>query len=311
MPIEEAVWNTKPPRGFVTLRSGVKLAFFLPMPFSSAAPAALETFDRYVVGIPDGALRWSAVGASAGEWRPVAKTTIGRCRSMLTGGGPATRSLTAFTLTDGEEGGAAPGYSIQVVGGQPSARLPDELGLVQMTFPSSVLAEAVIEKFVAFATHLAEPLPYVSGYGSPALIWSESDPGASLRAAWGQAVRYAGYDVASNETARLRLGRRVRGARWLTFLGPELLARVGGVGALEATLPEPVTRAPAGHGTSLRAGAAPELGDRNRHEETPLLRAVARVLEPITQFEESMLLRSPFAAGHESEFLRWERRFLT
>jgi hypothetical protein len=310
MPTDEPVWKTLPPKDFVILRSGVTLAFFLPMPFGEVATAALETFERYLAGIPQGVLRWSAVGATTDEWKPLAKTTLGRCRALLTGDGPATRNLTAFTLTDGQEGGAAPGYSILVVGGKPSPRLLDELALIQMTFPSSVLAEDGIEKFVTFATHLAEPLPYVSGYGSPALVWSESDPTAGLRAAWGQAVRHAGYDVESNETGRLRLGVRVRGARWLTFLGPELLAKLGGLDAMKANLPVTVTLEPAGHGTLMRAGAVAEIGDRNRREETPLLRAVARVLEPVTQFEESMLLRSPFAAGHESEFLEWERRFL-
>lgn len=307
----EPVWKTQPPKDFVILRSGVTLAFFLPMPFGDVAAAALQTFDRYLAGIPQGVLRWSAVGATAREWKPLAKTTLGRCRTMLTGTGPGTRNLTAFSLTDGGEGGAAPGHSFQVVGGKPSPRLPHELALVQMTFPSSVLTEDGIEKFVAFATHLAEPLPYVSGYGSPALIWSPSDPTAALRAAWSHAVRCPGYDVDSNENGRLRLGARVRGARWLTFLGSELLAKLGGPASLQAALPDAVAQSPAGQGTLLRAGAAPEIGDRDRQQETPLLRAVARVLEPVTQFEESMLLRSPFAASHESAFLEWERRFLT
>jgi hypothetical protein len=59
----------------------------------------------------------------------------------------------------------------------------------------------------------------------------------------------------------------------------------------------------------IQAGRVPELGDRNRQQDLPLLRAVARLLEPVTLFRELDLL-SYFANFDEDLLQRWERRFL-
>jgi hypothetical protein len=59
----------------------------------------------------------------------------------------------------------------------------------------------------------------------------------------------------------------------------------------------------------IRAGAMPELGDTNRAEDLPLMRAVAKVLEPITAFEEARIVAEFF--NRDWDALRaWERRFL-
>ena len=59
----------------------------------------------------------------------------------------------------------------------------------------------------------------------------------------------------------------------------------------------------------IRAGTRPEIGDTNRNIDTPLLRAVARVLEKITLFIELNLLS--YVANFDDDLLRrWERRFL-
>lgn len=298
-----------PDSGTLYLRDGTILAFFLPMPFGDVAPAILDAFDTYLGTIPPKTLRWAAIGANADEWRPVAPATLTRCRTLLTGSGPARRSLTALTLTDGDEGGDAPGHGIQVIGNKPDPEQADEVNLFQVFYPTEVLTTEQVDDLVAKACRFAETLPYVCGYGSPALLWAELESSAAFETARGLVRRYPGYDIQLNESGRSDLGTRVRGARWLTFLGPDLVARLGGADRLRAQLPAEVTVAPAGHGLMVRAGRTPELGDRNRRKDTPLLRAVAAVLEPVTLFDEPAMFQCGFVSD-DDELRAWERRFL-
>ena len=112
-----------------------------------------------------------------------------------------------------------------------------------------------------------------------------------------------------NEMTQLDIGTRVRGARWVTLLGPGPLERLGGIGAIRKALPSTVEVCDVASIAMIRAGKTPELGDKNRKLDTPLLRALARVLEPITLFREVDLL-SHFANFDEDLLDRWERRFL-
>ena len=159
------------------------------------------------------------------------------------------------------------------------------------------------------ARGFAADLPYSSGYASPALSFiAESKLPAAGKVIVPAAFRHPGYDVHDNQDTRGFIGGRVIGARWLTFLGPELVKQLGGKKALAAALPG-VTVVPAGHGVMLRAGTEPELGDSNRRIDTPLLRSVARMLEPVTFFENTQL--KGLFGGDLDRLDRWERRFLT
>ena len=95
------------------------------------------------------------------------------------------------------------------------------------------------------------------------------------------AIRHPGYDVEYNEASRLRLGRRVRGARWLTFAGKEITDKLGGRAGLRGALSNAIAVEPLGSGLIIRAGELPELGDVDKGIGVPLLREVAAALEPV------------------------------
>jgi hypothetical protein len=310
MASSQAIARKHPESGTLYLRDGVTLAFFLPPPLEATAPQVLAAFEEYLNRLPSGALRWAAVGASAGEWKPFARSTVGRCRALLAPEAARKRYLTAFELSDGDQGGDAPGYGVAVVGQPVTPDAPNATNLVQFFFPAAVTAPGRVEEFVATASALAALLPYRSGYGSPALQVSELHQAQALAEARALAVRYPGYDVQYNQLGRLEMDAKVRGARWLTFLGPDLVSALGGEEALRHALPAAVSVRPVGHGLLLRAGEYPEICDANRQAGTPLLRAVAAVLEPVTRFGEEVLLATNFAADDEDFLRRWERRFL-
>jgi hypothetical protein len=305
-----AIWKKDPESGTVYLREGVTMAFFLPTPIAEVAGPILAAFEEYLKMIPAGVLRWASVGAGSEEWKPVEKKTIDRCRSQLKGEGTRKRSLTSFELADGDNGGDAPGFGIMVIGNPLDPDLPDEKSLLQMYFPSEVAAEEQAEDFVNNLRKLATLLPYVSGYASPGLHWAELHKAQALIEARAIARRHPGYDVQDNAIGRSDINLKVRGARWLTLLGMEIVEKIGGLKTLRQNLPGPIVVEEVGPGVMIRAGRQPEKGDVNRRIDTPLLRIVARVLEPVTAFGEIALLRTDFSDQDDNLLKQWERRFL-
>lgn len=296
--------------GLVYLREGVTAAFFLPTPMDACAVELQAAFEAYLAMVPPGALKWAAVGSGSEEWKPVAKNTFDRCRAQLKPEAVRKRPITSFELTDGDQGGQAPGYGLLVIGNPFDPEVPDEKSLLQAHFPAEVLADANREAFVSQVRELAALLPFVSGYVSPGLHWAEIFKAQALKQARAVTRRHPGFDVQDNARARTYLGTHVRGARWLTFLGPELAGQLGGADALRGALPEDVSIETVGHGLMIRAGDAPEIGDASRKVDTPLLRAVAAALEPVTLFGELALYGSEFADQDDDLLEAYERRFL-
>lgn len=294
--------------GSVYLREAMTVAFFLPTPIHEIVDPLLAACDEYFKMIPQDALRWASVGANSEVWKPVDSTTQRRCRAQLSATAAEKRSLTSFELADGEMAGDAPSHGIMVIGNPTDPAMPDELSLMQMYFPSEVVKSDRVDQFVDNVCKVANLLPFVSGYASPGLQWAEIGRRSAVKRSRSIMARYPGYDVQMNETGRRRLGLRVRGARWLTFLGPQIMKNLGGAESIGEMLSEPIEVQSIGQGVMIRAGNLPEIGDRGRNVGTPLLRSVAKVLEPVTVFKEIAMLGS---FDRDEEFLdKWERRFL-
>jgi hypothetical protein len=294
----------------VYLRDAITVAFFLPPPIHASVAGLREAFELYLKAIPPGALTWSLVGASSESWSPVGKSTVSRCLAQLEPARARARPLTAFKLSDGLVGAEAPGYGVDIVGGPGGdPDLPDEKNLLQLSFPCEALDAETAESFVGFCREVAELVPHVSGYVSPVLQWAMLYRGEAMAEARALAIRHHGYDVHYNEVGRLRMGKRVRGARWLTFLGKDIAGALGGPAGLRAALSKAIDVEPLGAGVMIRAGKLPELGDVNKGIGVPLLREVAVVLEPVTAFHE-LCLYGNFAEHDDRYFERWERRLL-
>jgi hypothetical protein len=204
----------------------------------------------------------------------------------------------------------APGYGVRFRGGPKDSLWPDERSLLQFYFPAGAADDADV--FVAKARALAEPLPFVSGYASPSLQYSpDLMRHEAMRKARAVAARYPGYDVHYNQRSAVDQGDFVRGARWLTFLGPAVLKKLGGAKAIDRALSAPVTVTPVGHGLMIRASQEPEIGDENKRLRTPGLRQVGKLLEPVTNFDDTALVGAGFAEdATDPLLLKWQRRFV-
>lgn len=296
--------------GITYLRDGILVAFFLPKPLHENAAGVADVLDLFLKSVPSDAIKWAGVGASSEEWKPATKNSIDKCRAMLVPSAAKKRAITTFELAGGAQASDAPEHAFTLIATRPERGAPDEVDLVEMVFRPASVDEAHVDAFVETVQRMAERVAFISGYASPALLYSEVGEGRAMDESRAIAERHPGFDVQKNKLGCLDQNHWVRGARWLTFLGPDILKTLGGVKKLRAALHADIVVKEIATGVMIRAGRVPEFGDSNKRIDTPLLRNLARVLEPVTLFNEPILLSSYFADGDESALTKWERRFL-
>jgi hypothetical protein len=276
---------------------------------TSIAEGLSFAFDHFLEMVPSDALRWASIGATSEEWKPFGKTTVSRCKDQLKPTAMQSRALTAFEVRGGDDGGDAPDFGFSVFVNSNSIDKPDKQNLLQMYFPPSIVEDQEVESFVSSIETIAVKIPFSSGYCSPALQIAESMASEGLDAARKLTSRYPGFDVQYNQIGRAQIGNKIRGARWINFLGPELTAELGGIAKLRKSLRDPIKVRQLSNGTMIQVSRIPEIGDNNRQLGVPSLSLVAKALEPVTQFGERVLLNYEFANGDAKKLSRWERRF--
>jgi len=298
------------PEGTWLVRDHLEAVLFCRVNFVDMAEGARAAFDRWLDAVPRNALKWARIGGNAAEPKPFGATTIARCVDQLSPAKAAKREVSSFTLCGPQPYNSD--YWFAAVG---SADLfgPDaidtEANFIEMRFPTEYLAERGVEPFVALMKDIAAGLPYSSGYASVALGYNaESHVSEAAEIIAPLALRHHGYDVHRHRYVKYDIGDLSLGARWLTLLGANLVEKLGGSEALAKQLPG-IGVEPAGAGLMLRAGEQPEIGDVNAQQGTPLLRMVAKAVEPVTLFGCQELL--PLFVGNPETLDRWERRFFS
>jgi hypothetical protein len=296
--------------GTVLVRDNLLLAFFCCRDFHNMADGARIAFESWLSAVPADSLRWSIVGSSASEIKPYSKLALDRCRAMFNLDKAKLRPTSAFKLFGPESDNSSYRFTLSgKIDIEKDKSIDAPTNLIEMRFPAEHLTQVGTAEFVQFAIACARALPYDSGYASLALTPSKQGDSTQIgQLIAGLALRHPGYDVYDNGGARVGLGRRSRGARWLTFLGASQVKKLGGEKALRSILDPAVLIDEAGDGLVLRAGPKPLPGDKNRKKDLPLLRSVAKAIEPITRFNE--LLIQDFLDDDAEKLERWERRFL-
>jgi hypothetical protein len=145
-------------------------------------------------------------------------------------------------------------------------------------YPAAAGAEAAAAAFVRLVGEVA--FRHASaGYGFN-MVWGREWEQEAMPRVMAAGRRYLALDVRDRGLEQQLLD-QVKGPAWLTYLGPDLLERVGGKKAVDA-LPKEVGRVTVGEGMVFRAGKEPPVGDVNRRaRDLGPLRAVARLLRPV------------------------------
>jgi hypothetical protein len=165
------------------------------------------------------------------------------------------------------------------------------------------------DKVVRMAQDALADFPLASGYCGYSLLWDRDVDAKVCEWAAPLLRRHPGlgYGKPIAITNASQMGLAV--VSWLTLLGPDLTAALGGRDALARSAPAEVSVLPLGKdGVILRAGAAPALGDVNRQDFLPAYQAVGRLVAPVVAPDEA--LDEVAVDGMKSEHRHeWLRRF--
>ena len=289
--------------GRILLRSGVTAVFFVRGPIAEVGSLFQKTFQAWLDFVPPEGKKWCLIGNAESD-KPFDKANHTRCLAQIDPSKAQKRGGGAFGISGPEDtcGEWSCTFSLRdrVDGRSPRCHY------VVMMFPLKYAEATGTDELIDFLLAATQELPIDFGYVSRSLNFPDNLDLAGARDLIAPlAMRHPGYDVAATSGSSMRIGGRCRGARWVTFLGPEQVAALGGAAALAQAVPPGLTVRNRDRGTLLRAGPTPELGDVNRGDGLPLLRALARQLEPVTLFGDTFL-DSVLGARREA----WERRFL-
>jgi hypothetical protein len=266
------------------------------------AHAVLHSLEAYLRTVGAHALGWYV--DEAGDPQELNSAGWDFIRNKL-----LTRKGGIARLKHSPDGAAS--FAFEYYGKPLDARLiGDETSPVcAMSFrlPTEFLEEHGPAQVRELALELAAPLPFCSGHAGLAFQGELDVVGVAEKLA-PYCFRYPGIDVPSLEFLGWRLGTRIRGPSWLTFLGQPVLGELGGTTALRSRLRAPGTTVQEMEGgrALVTLGEWPEAGDTERGDSLPAYRELARVLEPWL-FHNS---RGSVPCVSQEDAQRWERRFL-
>lgn len=289
--------------GFLVMREGLSLCFYMKRPHREIAPMVMRALERYAQAIggmqelstylEDG-LYWQALDEAG--WKQIRHDLLER----------------KYIITLGDGGSDQQRYFFDYYGkplDDPSfvRSWLDDVSAVSFGLPTEWLEEHGPEKVRQLARDLAELLPFNSGHAGLSFNGGLDLIGVN-RKLREYCFRYPGIDITASflESEAMHLGTRVRGPAWMTFLGQPVLGALGGVEGLRSRLRTPGTtvEAMSGDRAVLTLGEWPEAGDTEQGLTLPAYRELARVLEPWLYRREHAAFRLT-----EEETKRWENRF--
>ncbi|MCY1033512.1 DUF3396 domain-containing protein [Corallococcus sp. BB11-1] len=290
--------------GTLLIREGLRIHFHMPQPHSRLPHVVQKALDLYLETVGRDALGWYAT--EEGEWAALDDKGWRAARHELHAEG-----FSNVVLSDAESG--AMRYRFEYHGkdlGNP-ARVysPSVISSLGFWLPSEFMDERGPDSVRELALALAMDLPFSSGQAGPSFQCQLDVLGIRDEIA-ARSLRHPGMDVSTLSTLAMELGTRVRGPSWMTFLGPPVLAELGGAEALRARLrsPDTTVQALGPERAVVTLGPAPEAGDTEQGQTLPACRELARVLEPW------LFQTPPGPAAEQSPLITdrrsWQRRFL-
>jgi hypothetical protein len=287
--------------GYLLIREGLSISFYMRRSHQEVAREVLRSLDVYLEAVGSPSLGWYDNGE--GEWKRLDEAGWAHNRHEL-----LDMPECGITLRDAS---SEHRYGFMYQGKQLDDPFwVDEPGAgcaVSFLLPTEYMEERGPERVRELALALATPLPFNSGHASLSFN-GETDVVSMPEEVRKRCLRYPGIDIPNLSWLSWKLGTRVRGAYWLTFLGEPVLGSLGGAAGLRSRLasPESSVQEMEGARVVVTLGRWPEAGDTEQGRVLPAWRELARVLEPWMYHEEHIRL-----PDFEARFLRrWERRFL-
>jgi hypothetical protein len=178
-----------------------------------------------------------------------------------------------------------------------------EFSWLQFQLPSALGSDPAA--VLSLVEDVAVMFPYRCGHVGFSLCWNRWSVARSAEVPpliGPLFLRYPGFSVGTPEEV---CDHPLPPINWLTLLGPELLQKLDGIGAVRTHLADKaISVTPLGAGVCIRAGDAPQLGDINRKDDLPLYRKVGSYLKVLRGKE-----RVELYGLDEDESEAWLARF--
>ncbi|RYZ37762.1 MAG: DUF3396 domain-containing protein [Myxococcaceae bacterium] len=286
------------PASILRVRDGLGAAFYLRSSHDDVKESVWRVLETYRRAIAPRTLGWYA--DDEGNWQPLDASGWRFIEQRLS----APRASSVSLLEDAE---TMTGYRFSYHGrwlGHPlQMHSPFATSAVGFGLPTG---DRSAELLRSVALETATLLPFDSGHAGLCFQFDEEALGLTegIRPL---AFRYPGLDIPELRRDSLRMGTRLRGPHWMTFLGPTVLAEFGGVDALRTRLRAPGTTVeslPQGRAV-VTLDAQPLSGDSQQGVSMDAYRELARLLEPWMDLD-----REAWDGFSPEDMRRWERRFL-
>ncbi|WP_342377924.1 DUF3396 domain-containing protein [Myxococcus stipitatus] len=286
------------------LRDSFILVFFCKKPIKDLVTNYAKVFEHWLETTPEEGRKWASIGGNSEEFKPLTTQRLAAARKELDSTKARTREVSTFEIGGPQQ--TNPDYLFEWFGARDAEE--DMTSHLEIRLPRMPTTDEEVATVLSLARWVGEQVPYASGYGAPALTWgADSQQGAFAEAVGKLAFRHPGYDVPDSMETAFDIGTKVRGAYWLNFIGPEALKKLGGEKGLRSKLEIGIGIEKVGDGLLLQAGPRPEIGDVNKKAKLPLLRSLAKVLEPVTLFDDVGIDNN---FPEEDDCKRWKRRHL-
>ena len=281
---------------YVVVRPGMGLAFYYSKPLHVMVDSIEKMLEGYLRFIPEGAITALGGAQSWGSFRRV------RLQAQIKKLKNRRVDCTNIDLSSGPLLGSEGSYGWHLNGGNLCIPIyPNNTNVFYYEFPPDEIDRVGAEHLIEWAISIAEISPFESGHFGYSFNQLQRTWTSEADAFVGNlAMQYKGFDILEPDLACYARG-RVPNCSWLTFLGSELVARLGGEETIRSNLSSAVDIRRIKGGLLLRAGEFPLIGDTN----LGALPEVARLTKPLRITEKYVLLY-----GAE-EFYRdgWLHRF--
>jgi hypothetical protein len=311
---------TKPPLEKIELNADVNgvservlsltfgLTVYFPIPFSAQLEAMHHVFDTYLEHIPWATFKFQNLSGTAKGFKKVAASS----RQTIVDWFEKKRSYgneCYIWLKDGESPTDAGDNLFEIQAREKGTRDTNADALI-IRFPRDIVTDMGADALVQWLCKMLDELPYYSGHAGYVLATSTMltvSPVSTLMNERMYAVgkRFIGIEIERPLFERYEMKKFVRPPSWLTFLSKDLLASMGGIESLRKSLKGDFGYTATKFGWCIRAGALPQIGDKNRKEDAlPEQRALAEKLAPLY----SPMPVKLFSNKDHAETLGWHRR---
>ena len=286
------------------MQLGLGISIFLPRPFSATRDAVWELWRNYIALVGKDRFTWARLGG--GNRSRLADASAFRTIEAWLTGKKSFGKNCWISIHDGPMDCLGK-HSFELEGlGEPNDD-EEDVNFIDIGLPVSFLDTLGGPELANRLIGLVGKLPFLCGMAG--FIFHRSpykfDDVIGKIAALSQ--RFEGVEVSASEREKYWAGKGLVSVNWITFLGNDLLARLGGSASLQKKMPPDCVARVVDHGVAIRAGDMPLLGDKNTgRDELGLWRMVYKIVKPV-QFVNPVYEFDPFQFDG-NRTAKWLRR---